>query len=89
MPENADVGLDDIFIYAGFKGGTLVSPDFDIAYEDGVFRVESLPRFKSYSGQNVTFLLNLPPDSIKEIKPWWPFWTDYGWTLILEKIWQR
>ncbi|WP_240484849.1 DUF2207 domain-containing protein, partial [Aequorivita vladivostokensis] len=83
VPENADVGLDDIFIYAGFKGGTLVSPDFDIAYEDGVFRVESLPRFKSYSGQNVTVLLNLPPDSIKEIKPWWPFWTDYGWTLIL------
>ena len=83
VPENADVGLDDIFIYAGFKGGTLVSPDFDIAYEDGVFRVVSLPRFKSYSGQNVTVLLNLPPDSIKEIKPWWPFWTDYGWTLIL------
>ncbi|HBL79908.1 MAG TPA: DUF2207 domain-containing protein [Aequorivita sp.] len=83
VPENADVGLDDIFIYAGFKGGTRVSPDFDIAYEDGVFRVESLPRFKSYSGQNVTVLLNLPPDSIKEIKPWWPFWTDYGWTLIL------
>ena len=83
VPENADVGLDDIFIYAGFKGGTRVSPDFDIAYEDGVFRVVSLPRFKSYSGQNVTVLLNLPPDSIKEIKPWWPFWTDYGWTLIL------
>ncbi len=83
VPENADVGLDDIFIYAGFKGDTLVSPDFDIAYEDGVFRVESLPRFKSYSGQNVSVLLNLPPDSIKEIKPWWPFWTDYGWTLIL------
>ena len=86
VPENADVGLDDIFIYAGFKGDTLVSPDFDIAYEDGVFRVESLPRFKSYSGQNVTVLLNLPPDSIKEIKPWWPFWTDYGWTLILGSL---
>ncbi|MBF32499.1 MAG: hypothetical protein CL529_15170 [Aequorivita sp.] len=86
VPENADVGLDDIFIYAGFKGGTRVSPDFDIAYEDGVFRVVSLPRFKSYSGQNVTVLLNLPPDSIKEIKPWWPFWTDYGWTLILGSL---
>lgn len=83
LPENVDAGLDDIFIYTGFSGETNESSEYDINYEDGVFRAESLPQFKSYSGQNVTVLLNLPLGSVKEIKPWWPFWTTYGWTLIL------
>ena len=82
-PENLDVGLDNIFIYTGFSGETNVTTEYDINYENGVFKAKSLPRFKSYSGQNVTVLLNLPMGSVKEIKPWWPFWTNYGWTLIL------
>ncbi len=83
LPENVDVGLDNIFVYTGFSGETNESKEYDINYEDGVFKARSLPRFKSYTGQNVTVLLNLPLGSVKEIKPWWPFWTDYGWTLIL------
>jgi uncharacterized membrane protein len=31
----------------------------------------------------VTILINMPADSIVEIKPLWPFWTDYGWVLVL------
>jgi len=82
-PENVDVGLDNIFIYTDFGGETNESTEYDINYENGVFKAKSLPRFKSYLGQNVTVLLNLPLGSVEEIKPWWPFWTNYGWTLIL------
>ena len=89
LPENVDVGLDNIFVYTGFSGETNESKEYDINYEDGVFKARSLPRFKSYTGQNVTVLLNLPLGSVKEIKPWWPFWTDYGWTLILGAQWSK
>ncbi|MCZ4318746.1 DUF2207 domain-containing protein [Aequorivita viscosa] len=83
LPENVDANLDDFFVYTGFTGQDVESSDFNVSYNDGVFSATSVPDFKSYSGQNVTVLLNLPLNSVKEIKPWWPFWADYGWTLIL------
>lgn len=83
LPKNVDVGLDNIFVYTGFSGEKNESTEYDINYENGVFTAESFPQFKSFTGQNVTVLINLPLGSVKEIKPWWPFWTDYGWALIL------
>ncbi len=83
LPENMDASLDDLFVYSGDAGNTAVSKDFDVNYNDGVFKAKSHSDFRSYPGQSVTVLLNLPKGSIKEIKPWWPFWADYGWTLIL------
>jgi uncharacterized membrane protein YgcG len=86
LPENVALGLDDIFVYTGFTGEAVESKDFKVAYTDGVYTATSNPDFKSYSGQNVTVLVNLPLNSVQEIKPWWPFWTDYGWTLILGSL---
>lgn len=83
LPENTDANLDDIFVYAGDTGETEVTKDFDVNYDDGIFTAKSHSGFLSIPGQSVTVLINLPKDSVKEIKPWWPFWTDYGWTLIL------
>jgi hypothetical protein len=83
LPENMELSLEDISVYTGTTGETIESKDFKITYEDGVYTANSIPDFKSYSGQNVTILLNLPLGSVKEIIPLWPFWTNYGWTLIL------
>ncbi|WGF91427.1 DUF2207 domain-containing protein [Aequorivita marisscotiae] len=83
LPQNVELGLDDIFVYSGFTGETVESSNFNVAYNDGVFTAKSIPEFKSYSGQSVTVLVNLPLNSVTEIKPMWPFWTHYGWTLIL------
>ena len=83
LPKNVAVNLDDISVYAGNVGDTIVSKEFDIVYNDGIFTAKSHSGFLSIPGQSVTVLLNLPKDSVKEIKPWWPFWADYGWTLIL------
>ncbi|WP_026450727.1 DUF2207 domain-containing protein [Aequorivita capsosiphonis] len=86
LPENIDASLDDFFIYAGATGDTIASNDFDVNYYNGVFTAKSRPDFLSVSGQSVTALLNLPLNSVKEIKPFWPFWTDYGWILLLAAL---
>ncbi len=86
LPKSIKANLDDFFVYSGERGGTDPSTEFDVTYEDGVFTAKSRPDFLSVTGQSVTALLNLPVNSIKEIKPFWPFWTDYGWTLILAAL---
>ncbi|SRX55506.1 DUF2207 domain-containing protein [Aequorivita sp. CIP111184] len=83
LPKNMDANLDDISVYSGFAGDTIVSKDFDVKYSNRIFTAKSRENFLSAPDQSVTVSLNLPTGSIKEIKPWWPFWSDYGWTLIL------
>ncbi len=83
LPKNLQGNADQLFVYAGDYGATEPSKDFSIAYNNGIYEAKSGPNFLSNPGQSVTVLLNLPPGSVKEIKPWWPFWTHYGWTLLL------
>lgn len=83
LPENTSSSLGAIKVYSGVIGETTPSDYFDLNYIDGVFTAKSMGNFFSMPGSSVTVLLNLPPGSIKEIKPLWPFWSDYGWTLIL------
>src|SRR5690606_15109693 len=81
--ESIQTSMDAISIYSGNTGQSTPSNEFDVTYNNGVFTAKSKENFLSAPGQNVTVLLNLPTGSIKEIKPWWPFWTKYGWTLII------
>lgn len=83
LPKNLQGYADQLFVYAGDYGATEPSKDFSITYNNGIYEAKSSPNFLSNPGQSVTVLLNLPPGSVKEIKPWWPFWTHYGWTLLL------
>lgn len=83
LPENSAVGMDDCFVYSGVYGTTALSEDFDVRISNGQFAGTSFPDVRSNYGDSVTVLIKLPPGSIKVIKPFWPFWTDYGWTLIL------
>ncbi|MGO3183473.1 MAG: DUF2207 domain-containing protein [Aequorivita sp.] len=85
-PKNTKVGLDDFFVYSGDSGEKQVTTDFDINYDNGVFTAKSHSDFLSVPGQSVTALLKLPENSIEEIKPFWPFWTEYGWTLLLAAL---
>lgn len=86
LPENVEPHLGNIFVYSGQTGETKQSTEFDVTIENGAFEARSRANFLSYMGQNVTVLINLPKGSVAEIKPLWPFWTDYGWTLILASI---
>lgn len=86
LPETINVGLDNITVYSGVTGENIPNTFFDLNYNDGVFNAKSKENLFSTYGQSVTVLLSLPLNSIKEIKPWWPFWTNYGWTLILGVI---
>ncbi len=83
LPSAIAVDSSDVFVYSGATGTTTVSQDMDVTLANGVVEGKSQPLFKSYTGESVTILINLPPNSIAEHKPLWPFWTDYGWTLIL------
>lgn len=86
IPENINLETGDYFIYTGQLGNSEPSENFETSFSNGVFSGKSREDFISYSGESVTVLLKLPAGSIKEIKPIWPFWTDYGWTLILALV---
>lgn len=83
LPESVPLDASNVFVYSGPTGTTTLSPYFDIAVSNNGVDGQSLPDFRSYTGESVTILIKMPPNSIEEIKPIWPFWTDYGWTLIL------
>ena len=83
LPQSVDAKESDLSVYSGDMGATESGKDFDVRYSAGIFTGKSRDNFLSSPGQSVTLLLNLPVGSITEIKPFWPFWTDYGWTLIL------
>ncbi len=80
------VDSNDVFLYSGVKGTTTESEQIDVLVADGLVEGKSRPGFDSDMGESVTILINLPPSSIVEIKPFWPFWTDYGWVFVLIAI---
>ena len=82
-PKGVELNANDFFIYSGTSGNTDVSGEFEVSVESQYFSAKSKENFVSYPGSAVTVLLNLPKDSVKELKPFWPFWTNYGWTIIL------
>lgn len=83
LPSGVEPIPGQYFVYSENIGNTVPSEDFITNYNDGVFAGESTPEIVSSGGEPVTVLLKLPLGSIKEIKPIWPFWTDYGWTMLL------
>lgn len=82
VPPGIELQSEDLKVYAGSFGATDGS-QFEVAYLDGVYTVESKEGFYSYLGESVTALVTLPNGSIAEYKPWWPFGAYYGWTLVL------
>ncbi|EAZ79363.2 hypothetical protein ALPR1_16983 [Algoriphagus machipongonensis] len=83
LPSGITLNENQYFIYSGTTGIDTPSNDFQTSFENGVYQGNSLEDFVSASGENVTVLLKLPPGSIQEIKPFWPFWSNFGWSIIL------
>lgn len=86
LPGNVPASAETFFVYSGHTGNTTPSSEFDVSMDGGTYHAKSHQNFRSYIGQSVTVLVNLPLNSVTEIKPLWPFWSDYGWTLILGAI---
>jgi len=83
VPENVQISNENCFVYSGDRGIASVSDDIKVQYGNGVFEGSSIDNFASYPGQSVTVLINLPANSIHEIKPLWPFWNEYGWLFFI------
>ncbi len=83
VPEGVALSEENCFVYSGVSGNTNKSEDIDLAFEKNVLSGTGKDNFISYPGQSVTVLINLPSDSVKEVKPLWPFWNDYGWTFFV------
>jgi uncharacterized membrane protein YgcG len=83
LPNGIRIQEQDIHLYSGLVGNTAESEDFEITYREGAIVGKSKTDFISTYNQSVTLLLNLPVNSIEENKPFWPFWTHYGWLIIL------
>lgn len=86
LPEGIDLTPGEYFVYAGNVGNSTPSEDFETDYSNGVYSGKSKTGVISSGGEAVTVLLKLPLGSIKEHKPFWPFWTDYGWIIILSTV---
>ena len=83
VPENVQISNENCFVYSGDRGNNAISDDIKVQYGSGVFEGSSIDNFVSRPGQSVTVLINLPANSIKEIKPLWPFWNEYGWLFFI------
>ncbi len=83
LPDHFMPNAKNSFVYSGYAGTTSTSQDFKIRYSQGVIEGQSIATFGSHQGENVTLLINLPTNSIQEIKPLWPFWNAYGWLFIV------
>ncbi len=82
-PDGAVLSPENCFVYAGNTGTLAPSTDFDYGYDNDVFSGKSQPFFISIPGQDVTVLVKLPKDLIKENFITVPFWQQYGWIGIL------
>ncbi|MCW5521209.1 DUF2207 domain-containing protein [Aureitalea sp. L0-47] len=83
LPENVTVDRSHMFVYSGAAGNTEPSDDYIQVYDGKVFSGFSKTGVTSYYGDAVTVLINFPPGSIAETKPLFPFWTKYGYILII------
>ncbi|MBJ2175304.1 DUF2207 domain-containing protein [Aureibaculum sp. A20] len=83
IPKGITVNADSYYVYSGYTGTTEKSDEFVLSYENNIISGTSKDGFQSNPGESVTILLNLPENSIAEIKPLWPFWTNYGWSFII------
>ena len=83
VPDNVQLSKENCFVYSGDADNTNISTDFDFHFENNVLIGTSKNDFVSYPGQSVTVLINLPLNSISEIKPLWPFWDQYGWVFLI------
>lgn len=85
-PEGAVLSPENCFVYAGNTGTTVVSTDFENTYSNGKFSGKSPRYYFSAPGQDVTVLVKLPQNLIREniIKP--PFWQQYGWMAALATL---
>lgn len=86
LPASIQVNSDDVFLYSGTVGATALSQEIDFTVSDGFVTGKSQSGFTSHQGESVTLLINLPANSIAEIKPFWPFWTDYGYVFVLMAV---
>tara|TARA_R110002051_G_scaffold8609_3_gene35696 strand:- start:221 stop:1915 length:1695 start_codon:yes stop_codon:yes gene_type:complete len=83
VPENILLSEENCFVYAGDRGTSTTSQDFKLYYTPDGFSGTSSNNFLSRPGQSVTVMVNLPPNSITEEKPFWPFWNEYGWLFLV------
>ncbi|WP_373400791.1 DUF2207 domain-containing protein [Algoriphagus halophilus] len=86
LPEGVTLSPEQAFVYSGALGNTQPSNDFQTNLSGGIFSGISNEGYSSAGGESVTVLLKLPPYSIQVIKPFWPFWTESGWLLILTLV---
>ena len=86
LPPGVQADPGQVFLYAGPVGTSSPSSDFEWQIAGGRISGRSKTGVVSNPGEAVTLLVNLPRGSIIEQKPFWPFWSDYGWTLILAVI---
>ncbi|MET6990639.1 DUF2207 domain-containing protein [Sediminicola arcticus] len=83
VPENITLNQENCFVYAGDKGTSTTTQDFKLYYSNAGFSGTSNDNFMSHAVQSVTVMINLPPNSVAEEKPLWPFWNQYGWSFLV------
>lgn len=83
LPESVRLGDEDYFVYSGRFGTTETSEEFLLESNGSTITGSSVEGSKSFPGDSVTILINLPVNSIAEYQPPWPPWTQYLWVGIL------
>ncbi|GGW21716.1 DUF2207 domain-containing protein [Arenibacter certesii] len=83
VPPDVYLSKENSFVYSGDEGTTGRSKDIQTYFANSEFSGASQSGFVSYPGQSVTVLVNMPVGAINEYKPFWPFWTNYGFVFLI------
>ncbi|MDX1363913.1 DUF2207 domain-containing protein [Arenibacter latericius] len=83
VPDDVYLSKENSFVYSGDRGTTGRSKEFETYYSNSEFSGASKSGFVSYPDQSVTVLINMPVGAIEEYKPFWPFWTNYGYVFLI------
>ena len=83
VPDNVTLNPENSFVYSGDRGTNTLSRDMQLYYTGNEFSGTSKAGFISHPGQSVTVLINLPSGTVQEEKPFWPFWNQFGWVLLI------
>jgi uncharacterized membrane protein len=83
VPQGISLSSENCFVYSGNAGTTTPSEEYDYTYTDGLYSAKSKELAISLPGQNVTVLIKLPKNSIRENFITIPLWQQYGWIGIL------
>jgi len=87
LPTNLPLDSSKYFIYAGALGNSTPTDAFDVSYKNGVITGKMKAGKSLFYSENLTALIHLPKNYIKDATlSWWYWWSHWAWIVLIPII---